>query len=83
MLTSETILNPHICSECGNALLLDNMPSMDGRQSNMRKCIKCGYITDVEAREIEDKLHNQYHDKGKDPTGAQFILDKWVGGMNR
>jgi predicted Zn-ribbon and HTH transcriptional regulator len=76
-LTIKNIVKPPVCSECGLALSHDNMPSEENKEgdkriSNMRKCTKCGYITDVEAREIEDRMHAQAHREGRDPLGKKY-----------
>lgn len=80
-MTTRLILKPPICSECGTALTHDNMPKdVEGNPSNMRKCVKCGYITDIEAREIGDMIHTQIHLKGVDEMGYRYDVNKreWI-----
>lgn len=71
------IFNPPICSACGAALSY-KFPS-----SSLRKCIKCGYLTDIEARTFEDHKHAEYHQIGSDPQIGRFNWNGKVEGSKK
>jgi hypothetical protein len=76
--------NVPTCSECGNALLLKNVPMLKknyvwNRVNDVRKCPTCGYISDIGLRLVENEIHSQYELSGIDPLGSLDINSgKWV-----
>lgn len=73
------VFDPPICSDCPGVLSYKNVPmrkeynGIQNRLNDVRRCIKCGYITDVARREEEDESHKEQHDRGVDNRGARFI----------